>query len=183
LTNFLMQLPEARTLLEPAGWHDTTPARWADLGCGTGLFTEAIARLLPPMSTIYAVDTDRAALEQVPAVTERFVEKANLDFSRDAWPFTDIDGILMANSLHYVRDKRAFLEKATGHLSVRGRFLIVEYDTTVANPWVPYPLPFTELIRLFAAAGYPAARRLAEQPSRFRNGNLYAALIEKQERG
>ncbi len=174
-----MQLPEARTLLQPAGWHDPTPARWTDLGCGSGLFTQALVGLLPLGSTVYAVDTDRAALERVPAVSGRSIEKITLDFSRDAWPFSDLDGILMANSLHYVQDKRAFLEKATGHFRASGRFLIVEYDTAAANPWVPYPTPFAELTRLFAAAGYASIRRLAERPSRFRNGNLYAASIEK----
>ncbi len=174
-----MQLPDALALLEPAGWSGSAPARWADLGCGTGLFTEALARLLPVGSTIYAVDSDRAALQRAPAVPGRTVDKIALDFSREPWPFTGLDGLLMANSLHYVRDKGAFLEKARPHLTAAGRFLVVEYDTAAANPWVPFPIPFAELARLFAAAGFPNVRRLAERPSRFRNGNLYAALVEK----
>ncbi len=40
--------------------------RWADLGCGTGTFTRALADLLPPGSSIAAMDRDASALEQVP---------------------------------------------------------------------------------------------------------------------
>jgi precorrin-6B methylase 2 len=31
---------------------------WADLGCGTGAFTLALADVLDPRSVIFAVDTD-----------------------------------------------------------------------------------------------------------------------------
>ena len=42
------------------------PATWADLGCGDGTFTLALASLLPAGSTIYAVDQDAAALRALP---------------------------------------------------------------------------------------------------------------------
>jgi ubiquinone/menaquinone biosynthesis C-methylase UbiE len=32
------------------------PTHWADLGCGSGTFTLALATLLPPGSTIEAID-------------------------------------------------------------------------------------------------------------------------------
>ncbi len=128
---------------------------------------------------MYAVDTDRTALAKVPDVPDRTIEKQVLDFSRDPWPFTDLDGILMANSLHYVRDQPTFLAQATRHLRPSGRFLIVEYDLPAANLWVPYPVPFTALTRLMAEAGFPTVRHLAERPSRFGNGGLYAAVAER----
>jgi precorrin-6B methylase 2 len=43
------------------------PQTWADLGCGAGAFTLALASLLPAGSTIHAMDRDRAALAQLPA--------------------------------------------------------------------------------------------------------------------
>lgn len=175
-----MNLPEAFGLLLPAGWDRNTPARWADLGCGTGLFTEALARLLPPRSFIHAVDTDAAALFKIPDVPDRQLSRVCGDFTEFPWPFaSDLDGLLMANSLHYVDDKRTFLENAVSYLAPTGRVLVVEYDTTAGNPWVPYPVPFNALTSLFAEVGFSNVRQLGERPSRYRNGNLYAALLER----
>lgn len=175
-----MHLAEALALLAPAGWDRNAPARWADLGCGEGLFTEALARLLPRQSVVHAVDTYAAAMFKVPKVPDRYLSRVVADFTQFPWMFAPgLDGLLMANSLHYVRDKRAFLEQATPYLAPAGRFLLVEYDTRAANPWVPYPLPFADLAPLFASVDFPTVRRLGEQPSRFRNGNLYTAVAER----
>src|SRR5207247_6318326 len=38
---------------------------WADLGAGEGAFTLALADLLPPGSTIHAVDRDAGALDEL----------------------------------------------------------------------------------------------------------------------
>lgn len=180
-----MHRSEALALLVPAGWDRNTPARWADLGCGEGLFTEALARLLPRRSVIHAVDTDAEAMFKVPNVPDRHFSLVVADFTEFPWRFAPspdgpgLDGLLMANSLHYVANQRAFLEQAAAYLAPTGRFLVVEYDTRAANPWVPYPLPFADLTSLFAGVGFPTVRRLGEQPSRFRNGNLYAAVAER----
>ena len=174
-----MTVPEAFGLLLPAGWDRNTPARWADLGCGSGLFTEALARLLPPRSVVHAVDTDAAALLKIPDVPDRHFSRVCADFTEFPWPFAPgLDGLLMANSLHYVEDKRGFLEKAVSYLGPEGRVLLVEYDTTAGNPWVPFPLPFIAAVQLFEEGGFARVRRLGERPSRYRNGNLYAAVAE-----
>jgi predicted RNA methylase len=41
---------------------------WADLGAGTGTFTRALAALLGPGSTIYAVDDDATAVRALRAL-------------------------------------------------------------------------------------------------------------------
>lgn len=174
-----VRFSEAFGLLLPAGWDANTPARWADLGCGTGRFTEALARLLPPRSVIHAVDTDAAAMFQIPNVPDRHLSRVVADFTAFPWTFAPgLDGLLMANSLHYVEDQRDFLENAVSYLRPGGRVLLVEYDATVGTPWVPHPLPFAGVAPLFATVGYHRVRKLGEQPSRYRNGNLYAALVE-----
>ncbi len=37
---------------------------WADLGCGSGIFTYALASLLKKGSTIYAIDRDIASFKK-----------------------------------------------------------------------------------------------------------------------
>jgi trans-aconitate methyltransferase len=151
---------------------------WADLGCGDGTFTRALATLLPSGSVIHAMDRDRGALSRIPRTYggTSILTHAG-DFTGLAWPFADLDGILMANSLHYVSDQLAFLRAATLALR-RRRFLVVEYDTDIRNPWVPYPIDRQALARLFADAGYRSFKILGTRPSLYRRAAIYAALAE-----
>jgi len=174
-----MRRRDAVDLLADSGVDALGPTTWADLGCGDGTFTLALGDLLSSDSTIHAVDRDASALRRIPSVHKgvRIVTHRG-DFTSETWPFGDLDGILMANSLHYVRDQAAFIRSCARHLKPLHRFLIVEYDTTAANPWVPYPVSQISLRDLFERAGYSSIRVLRSRPSVFRRAPLYAAAIE-----
>lgn len=155
---------------------------WADLGSGTGAFTLALADLLPPGATIHSVDRDRHALErQSIAVRDRFpaVELHQLaaDFGGPL-DLPTLDGILMANSLHFERDKLRILRGVTAHLRPGGRFILVEYDADRGNPWVPHPISFARWSDLSTEAGLQQTMRIGAVPSRFL-GSIYAALSIK----
>jgi ubiquinone/menaquinone biosynthesis C-methylase UbiE len=114
---------------------------WLDLGCGTGLFTLALARNLPPGSKIIAIDKDEKALRKIPAtVNDVVIQTLAADFVYDALDVKEVDGILIANSLHYVKEKETLLKKLISSMKTNGVFLIVEYDRRAGNQWVPYPL-------------------------------------------
>ena len=149
---------------------------WADLGCGSGLFTYALAHLLPRGSTIYALDKSRTALTEHPNPQEVIIHQKQTDFVKDAIALPRLDGILMANALHYAADKQPLLAKLGRSLKENGVFLAVEYDTEKANPWVPYPIKFDALRELFHANGYTAVTKLGERPSIYGAGKMYAAL-------
>lgn len=144
---------------------------WADLGCGTGAFTLALADLLGPGATIYAVDRDRRALAEnaaqarvrFPAVT---LLPVRADFT-DAFDLPPLDGVVMANSLHFVRDKLPVLRAVRALLKPDGRLLLVEYNADAGNPWVPHPLSYPTWERLASAAGFREPHPLHRVPSRF----------------
>ncbi|HKB47456.1 MAG TPA: class I SAM-dependent methyltransferase [Ktedonobacterales bacterium] len=155
---------------------------WADLGSGGGAFTLALADLIGPTGTIYSVDKDRGALrEQERALRTRFpsvpVTYLTVDFTRPL-DLPPLDGVVMANSLHYVRDKAPVLALVRGYLKPSGQLLLVEYNADRGNPWVPYPLSYPTWERVAAQAGFAATRLLARVPSRFL-GEIYSAASVK----
>ena len=153
---------------------------WADLGCGTGTFTLALASLLAPESRIYAIDSNESALKAIPdSYGNADIEKLKADFLTDRFAFENLDGILMANALHYVKDKKSFIQKALKHLTENGCFLLVEYDTDIPNNWVPYPQTFSSLQKLFAGSGFSSIHKLGELPSVYNRAMMYAAIIER----
>jgi SAM-dependent methyltransferase len=151
---------------------------WADLGSGGGAFTLALADLLGPAATIYSVDRDRGALrDQERGLRARFpavaVHYLVADFTTPL-ELPPLDGIVMANSLHFVRDKLPVLALLRRYLAPGGQLLLVEYNADRGNPWVPYPLSYPTWERLATQAGFVETRLLARVPSRFL-GEMYSA--------
>jgi SAM-dependent methyltransferase len=152
---------------------------WADLGSGSGAFTLALADLLGSGARIYSIDTDRRALlEQASALRANFpgvsVEYLVADFTRRV-ALPPLDGVLMANSLHYVRQKGPVLDLIRSYLHPAGRLLLVEYNVEHGNIWVPYPLACAAWEVLARQHGFPHTRLLATVPSRFLR-EIYAAV-------
>lgn len=177
-----MKIADAVELIE--GAIPRRRARWADLGAGGGTFTQALVELLGPGSRIYAVDRDARAL----ASLGRWVKAAAADvvtivadFSRPfELPDLDppgLDGILLANALHFVPDPGAVLAGLTTRLRPGGRVVLVEYEQRRSSRWVPSPIPTDSLPALAAAAGLSAPIVTATRPSSF-GGNLYVAFAD-----
>lgn len=151
---------------------------WADLGAGRGAFTLALAELLGDGGTIYAVDRERGALaslarslrDRYPAVD---LHPVTGDFTQPL-ALPSLDGIVMANALHFVEAKAPVLALLRGYLQPGGRFIVVEYNTDRGNRWVPHPFSFASWQRLAREAGFAHTELLATRPSSFL-GEFYAA--------
>ena len=157
-------------LLRPANL--TQGGVYADFGAGSGAFTLALRELVGLDATIYAVDKDHSSLNELESAHRaRFNTSRNLtllanDFSRplDIPPF---DGIVMANSLHFFKDKEKILRHVYGFLKPDSALIIIEYNVDSGNMWVPYPLTFETYRALAPRAGFSEPRLLTKVPSRF----------------
>ena len=177
-----MQPRDAIEMLAGSGIEALGPTVWADLGCGDGTFTVALAGRLAPGSTIHAMDIDGHVLRRIPSTHKSVrITTHHGDFMKQPWPFAHLDGILMANSLHYVENQEAFIRECESQMKPERRFLIVEYDTSEASRWVPYPVSQTKLTTLFERAGYSSIKRLGSRASIFRRARLYAVAIGRVE--
>jgi SAM-dependent methyltransferase len=171
-----MKISQATALLRTPLIEWVRPQDWCDLGCGTGTFTTALAELLAPGSTIHAVDLDQKALEEIP---DRYdgvqIRKILGDLRSSNLRLPSVDGILMANSLHFIREQHLLLKRL---VSLTDRFLIVEYERSRPNLWGPFPVGFAKLCELFSEVGVERVEKLATTRSRF-GGAMYSAAAER----
>jgi ubiquinone/menaquinone biosynthesis C-methylase UbiE len=156
---------------------------WAELGSGRGAFTLALAECLGTESHIYSVDLDRRSLDM--QKTRMAVEYPNNEVTYKQGDFTrqidlpPLDGILMANSLHFIQDKMPVLKQVLAMLKPGGRLLVVEYNTDEGNAYVPHPLSFARWETLAKEAGFAKTELLSTRPSSFL-GQFYSAVSYKE---
>lgn len=175
----VMNIGEAVDLLAGAVPANTA-GTWADIGAGDGTFTLALARILGRDAHIFAIDRDSEALREleqraagekgrprIATVTADFTVPFELGIAK-------IDGLLFANSLHYVREPRVVLDRLVRWLGPAGIVVFVEYDRRPPSRWVPYPIDADKLPALCASAGLTAPVRTATRPSDY-GGELYVA--------
>lgn len=155
---------------------------WAELGSGDGAFTLALRALLGPDADIYSVEADgsrlahqEGAFRSGPGVARAtFIEA---DFTRSL-KLPPLDGLLMANALHFVEDQPAFLQQLPRYLKPSGKLLIVEYDITRGSIYVPRPVSYLRLTELVTGAGFESPTLLATARSRYWS-RIYAALARR----
>ncbi len=152
---------------------------WADLGSGDGAFTLALASLLGAGARIWSVDRDARRLDRQRArLAARFpflpIEYRPADFT-EPLGLPPLDGIVIANALHFVRRKAPVVECLREMLRPGGRLVLVEYNADSGNPWVPHPVSFPAWERLAAGAGLESTRLLERVPSRFLR-EIYSAV-------
>ena len=152
---------------------------WADLGAGTGAFTLALADVLGDGAEIHAVDREARALrandaatrDRFPGVSAHFHEA---DFTGQL-ELPALDGVVMANSLHFQREQLAVVRHVRALLKPGGRVVVVEYSLERGNPAVPHPVPFERWEQLAADAGFERTELLERRPSRWWS-EMYSAV-------
>lgn len=150
---------------------------WADFGAGQGNFTRALRDLVGAAATIYAVDQDAKALRSV-----RDAQRLSADFT-EPLDLPPLDGILMANALHWVRRQERVLALLAGYLRPAGRLLLVEYDLRLPRGYIPFPVPYERFRSLSEAAGLESVQCIGTRQSPSSGITMYAALAFHVARG
>lgn len=149
-------------------------ATWADLGAGTGTFTQALQQILPS-GKVYAVDKSPHALWRIPRHASVPMEIVDADFTQ---PLTlpSLDGLLMANALHYVEQPAQLLTQLKALLKPGGVFLLVEYETSRPRPpWIPFPIPFDAFSEIALEVGFTPPVQIGKVSSMYGHDHIYAA--------
>jgi SAM-dependent methyltransferase len=154
---------------------------WADLGAGDGVFTRALAVLVGSAGQVFAVDEDNRALSAVrawaaSATATVTVLRADVTKPLDLPP---LDGVVMANILHFVADAEAVLPRIVSLLKPGGRLVLIEYEGRRPGRWVPHPVSFARFHQLAAAAGLAEPRVAARRPSHY-GGEIYVAVAGRE---
>lgn len=150
---------------------------WVELGAGMGTFTRALATRVGRAGTVWAVDRREDAvrvLGTLDAPDAAPVRAVRADFT-EPLDLPSLDGILMANALHFVPDPKPLLRTLVAHLRPGGRFLVVEYDLSRGSPWVPYPVPPSRFRKLTSEVGLDDVREIGRRRSSF-GREMYAAV-------
>lgn len=147
---------------------------WADLGCGSGVLTKVLSGLLPEGCSITAIDNRASLAPDIHGLAGIDLQQG--DFVADSFELSPLDGILMANSLHFVADKASLIRKWEEYFRAEPQWLVVEYEHMTPNEWEPYPVNYESLESLFLNAGYNTVQHLGSVPSRY-GGMMYAAFI------
>jgi SAM-dependent methyltransferase len=157
---------------------------WAEFGSGSGAFTLALAELLRPGAQIYSVDKNKNVLRrQEIQMNNRFpdiqLQTITADYTRSL-DLPPLDGVLMANALHFQRKKDGVLQLIHTYLRPGRRLLLVEYNVDRGNHWVPYPLSYPIWEKLAYRNGFRGTRLLRTIPSSFLH-EFYSAVSFKRD--
>jgi len=158
---------------------------WADFGSGTGAFTLALADLIGPTGVIYSIEQDRSALaQQERSMLGRFpgsiVHYRPANFTRSI-DLPALDGIVMANALHFQRRPQPIVQLLKSYLRPQGRFILIEYNLEEGNSAVPYPVSYRMWDELAHQCGFTQTRLLMTRPSRFLK-EIYSAVSWSNEK-
>ncbi|GAC1356734.1 MAG: hypothetical protein NVS4B8_19000 [Herpetosiphon sp.] len=173
----MMDHSEMIALIRPAVSNIT--GNWADLGAGTGNFTAALAALLAPHAVIYAVDRDRRAVQQLaarfanlpPASPTIYTLQSDITALLQLPP---LNGLLLANVLHFIADQSALLARLYDKLCPGGNIVVVEYDLRLPRAYVPHPIAPDRCLELITAARFTEPRVVGRRRSPSGGAGMYA---------
>ncbi len=124
-------------------------SRVADVGAGSGYFTEHLARAVGVGGRVFAVDISERALSQLrervhdAGLTNVEVIRGEVDDPR--LPVGSLDAVLVVNAYHMMTERASMLSGMFIALRPGGRLVIVDKDMKVSTHDSAHPTPTNEL--------------------------------------
>jgi len=139
----------------------------ADVGAGSGYFTERLAAAVGPTGRVIAVDIDPDALRQLASrfkTTRAVAVRRGRAGDPDLAP-ASLDAILMVDAFHEVEMPEAMLAALRRDLRPGGRLVVVDRP---AKEWAPgsHTIPEERVVAQAEAAGFHLRER-ADLPRQF----------------
>lgn len=177
------RLEKPRALLP--GLLDKPNGIWVDAASGDGVFAETLIEQSPSTLLVIGLDLRLSAAERFRNAVCRVVNKGialQADISSPL-PVRSVDGILVANGLHFFQEKQQaeILENFAQALKDGGSLIIVEYNTARPTAAVPFPIPLQSMDRLLTTSGFEQAKNTSRVKSSYL-GEMYAVLTNKRAR-
>lgn len=188
-----MTLHEAINLIRPGVIPPS--GTWADIGAGTGLFTEALMEILEEGKIIaidksphglyinkqLAMGNEQRTINEGQLANGKKAKKINIEIVEADFNMLmvlpSLDGILMANALHYGNDHLYVLKNVLTFLKPGGTFILIEYDTEKPNPpWVPNPISLHTFRVMCKQVGLKDPVEIGRRKSIYQEGEMYAVM-------
>ncbi len=150
----------------------------ADIGCGSGFFSIAAARLFP-RANILSVDRQQDMLDFVARRAREAglenVETIRADATRLPIADGSLDAVLMSHVFHDIPERDAMRDEVYRILRPGGAFLLVEWDKvdTPMGPPIEIRIAAQELRDILTAGGF-SVERIAHGP-----GSTYRLLARR----
>jgi ubiquinone/menaquinone biosynthesis C-methylase UbiE len=177
------RLKKPRALLP--GLLDHPEGIWVDAASGDGVFAEVLLELSRSTLIVIGIDLRRSAVENfnhaVCHANTAIALQANLN---SPLPIRPIDGILIANGLHFFDQsiQIRILDNCYRALKDSGSLVIVEYNTAESTGVVPFPIPIASIDGLIATCGFEPVNKTTRVDSTYLE-EMYAILTKKKEPG
>lgn len=148
----------------------TSGGKWADFGAGSGNFTRALHQLIGLDAELYAIDRNAQVLRQ----HQDTVHTIAADFTKPI-ELPPLDGFLIANALHFVRDQARVIGLLASYLKPDGNFIVVEYDVRMSRGYIPFPLPYSRFEGLAHELNFQFVELVGHRKSPSGGAGMYAA--------
>jgi ubiquinone/menaquinone biosynthesis C-methylase UbiE len=102
----------------------------ADLGAGTGFFTQPLSIQVGPEGKVYAVDIEPAMLDHLMQRTDVTTERVIPVLARPndpKLPAGEIDVVVIMNTWHHIEKRVKYLRKLEKSLSPAGRVAVIDF--------------------------------------------------------
>lgn len=178
--NRAARLEKPRALLP--GLLETPSGIWLDAGCGDGVFADVLRESNPAELCVIGLDRDRYSLRRFSNCLDSKQQPALavLGDLESELPFTGLDGILLANVLHYFAhpEQVNILRRVARAMNHSGMLVIVEYNSNQSTSAVPHPIPLSSVSQLLKDASFIAPQKISRVSSSYLR-EMYAVRTQR----